>query len=203
MTTAPALVELQLGDDPAAWTDAGFTVVDARVQLGGLTVVCAGDDSMPVLGFDRPADLDGARSTVVEAGGALVANDHANGIDGFDHVVIMAPHLDRVRAGVLAAGFEIRRERSTRIGDSAVTQVFVWAGPVLLEIVAPTSGDDPGGTSEVWGLAATATDLDATAAWFGDRISPPKSAVQTGRRIATIRHRDLGIGLQLAVMTAR
>ena len=34
MTDAPVLLELHLGDDPAAWTRAGFTVVDGRVRLG-------------------------------------------------------------------------------------------------------------------------------------------------------------------------
>ncbi|MEI2650761.1 MAG: hypothetical protein V9G12_01030 [Microthrixaceae bacterium] len=82
------------------------------MQFGGLTLVCAADGSAPVLGFDRPTDLDGAPSNVVAAPTEDAAPAHPNGIDGFDHVVIMAPHLDRVRAGVRAAGFEIRRERS-------------------------------------------------------------------------------------------
>ncbi len=203
MTDAPVLLELHLGDDPAAWTRAGFTVVDGRVRLGALVLVCAADGSAPLLGFDRPTDLDGAPSNVVAAPTEDAAPAHPNGIDGFDHVVIMAPHLDRVRAAVRSAGFEIRRERPTRLGDAEITQLFVWAGPVLLEIVAPTTGDDPGGPSQVWGLAAISPDLDATATWFGDRISSPRTAVQAGRRIATVRHRDVGIGVQLAVMTGR
>ena len=206
MTTGPALVEVRIGDAPGAWTDAGFVVDGSRIQLGPLTVVCSADGTAPVLGFDGPVDLDGVPSVVVGSGAPAArpeAERHPNGIDGFDHVVVMAPHLERVRQAVLAAGLEIRRERSARLGDSDITQLFVWAGSVLLEIVAPAGGDDPGGASQVWGLAATASDLDATAQWFGDRIGRPRAAVQAGRRIATIRHRDLGIGLQLAVMSAR
>ena len=46
-----------------------------------------------------------------------------------------------------------------------------------------------------------ADDLDATAEWLGDRVGTPKDAVQPGRRIATLRHRDLGLGLPVAIMT--
>jgi hypothetical protein len=44
-------------------------------------------------------------------------------------------------------------------------------------------------------------DLDAACDLIGpDRISPPKNAVQPGRRIATIRA-DVGLGLPVALMT--
>lgn len=203
MTDTPTLVELRVGDDPESWAHAGFVVVDGRVQLGPLSVLCAADGAAAMLGFDRAVDLDGAPSIVAGATTEPGAPDHPNGIDGFDHVVIMAPHLDRIRTAVIAAGFEIRRERPSRLGDTEITQLFVWAGPVLLEIVAPTTGHDPGGPSQVWGVAATASDLEVTTSWFGERISSPRTAVQAGRRIATIRHREVGFGLQFAVMSAR
>jgi hypothetical protein len=44
-------------------------------------------------------------------------------------------------------------------------------------------------------------DLDAACDVIGsERISPPKGAVQPGRRIATIRA-DVGLGLPVALMT--
>ena len=44
-------------------------------------------------------------------------------------------------------------------------------------------------------------DLDAAYELIGsDRISPPKDAVQPGRRIATVRA-DVGLGLPVAPMT--
>lgn len=62
---------------------------------------------------------------------------------------------------------------------------------------APTS-DEP---TSIFGLALVTTDLDATAASLGAFMGTPKSAVQPGRRIAGMRHRDLGIGLPIAVMS--
>jgi hypothetical protein len=44
-------------------------------------------------------------------------------------------------------------------------------------------------------------DLDATVAWLGpDVVSTPRDAVQSGRRIASIR-REAGLGLPVALMT--
>lgn len=127
---------------------------------------------------------------------------HPNGITATDHVVVMAPDLDRVRRAVVGAGLHIRRERSTKMADTPVTQLFAVAGGVLIEVVAPAepNGD---GASTVWGLAFASADLNATVEWFGTRISQPRGAVQTGRRIASVRHADLGISLPIAVMDVR
>ena len=212
--TGPRLLELRLPDEPEAWTDAGFVVDDGRVRVGDLVVVCDPTLAGPELAFDR--DHPGGEPTLdgipwrVAAATDVDVPAHPNGIDAVDHVVVMAPVLDRVRGSLLAAGFEIRRERPTQLAGTAVTQLFAWAGPVLLEVVAtsdpttePTSAPSPAGASQIWGLAFAAPDLDATAAWFGDRCSAPRDAVQPGRRIATVRHRDLGMGLTFAVMSRR
>jgi hypothetical protein len=44
-------------------------------------------------------------------------------------------------------------------------------------------------------------DLDATAAHLGDVTSAPKDAVQKGRRISTLRTRDLDISVPVAFMS--
>ena len=208
----PVLAAVRIADDPRAWSEAGFAVEGSTVRLGPLAIECtgAGDPTPPAFVFDRPhpgglADLDGIEWVDGGPRDDASGGEHPNGIGEIDHVVVMATSLEGVRAALAAAGLEIRRERPTKLGATAITQVFAWAGDVLLEIVAPddpaTQSSDPAST--VWGLAAIAHDLDATAAWFGDRISAPRDAVQAGRRIATVRHRELGCSLQLAVMTPR
>ena len=207
----PRLTGVLLADDPASWSAAGFVVDDGCVQVGPVTVVLGSASATPQLAFDRAhptgaAHLDGVLWTVRPASTA-VAPAHPNGIDGFDHLVITAPSLERVREAVTGAGFEIRRERATRIAGTDATQLFAFAGGVLLEIAAMTApsevaavGAEP---ATVWGISLTAPDIDATAAWFGDDCGPVNQAVQPGRRIATVRHRNLGLSMSLALMTAR
>ena len=51
-----------------------------------------------------------------------------------------------------------------------------------------------------FGLAVDVADLDQTAALLGPGLGPIKGAVQAGRRIATVRHRDLGLSVAVALM---
>lgn len=212
-SVAPALLALRTAEEPAAWEAAGFSVVDGVVMVGPVGIECRGTlhDGPLSLAFDRlhpegTEHLDGIVWVVASSGPGRGPVAHSNGINGFDHLVIMAPDLTRVRSSLTGACFEIRRERPTTMAGTEVTQLFCFAGDVLLEVVAasdetgPAAGDRP---ATVWGIALTSTDLDATAAWFGKRIGSPKDAVQSGRRIATVRHREIGIGLPIAVMSAR
>jgi hypothetical protein len=56
---------------------------------------------------------------------------------------------------------------------------------VILEVVGPPQPTEDG-PARFFGLAWTVADLDATAAYLGDRLHPAKEAVQKGRRIATL-----------------
>ncbi len=73
-------------------------------------------------------------------------------------------------------------------------QIFFRAGEVIIEVVgSPDTASE--GPSTLWGITYVVADIDATAAYFGDRTAPVKDAVQPGRRITTLRHqqaRDLG-----------
>ena len=197
---------LVVGDEPSAWAAAGFTTVDGHVVVGGVRIRCADDGG----GADRwvlrapggtsvPQDVDGLATTTTTAPPPAPAS-HPNGVVGFDHLVLRSPDLDRTTEALGALGIELRRTRDVGDGDQAFQQRFFRLGEVILELVGPRSpaGDAP---CTIWGYALVSRDLDASAAHLGDRCSPPKDAVQPGRRIATVRTRELGIGVTVALMT--
>ena len=197
------LTELRIGDDPASWADAGFTVDGAAVHLGHTRISLLGKSeprgiaSMAIDGVDT--DID---SLPVHHGADLHAaeHEHANLVDAIDHVVVMTPDSDRTTTALERAGLEARRIRTFDVGGMVRRQTFFWMGDVILELVG---GDEPTGTGPpaLWGLALTSPDLDATAAALGAFCGPPKPAVQQGRRIATLKTRDLDISTAVAIMS--
>jgi hypothetical protein len=44
-------------------------------------------------------------------------------------------------------------------------------------------------------------DLEATAALLGEALGPTKDAVQEGRRIGTLRHKQVGVSVATAFMS--
>lgn len=188
-------------------------MVGDTVALGPVEVRCGVDGPASLVfaaahpgGLD---DLDGIRWRVDAAAPPPQASRNPNGVDGFDHVVVMATDLERVRDALHHAGLEIRRERAASIAGTDVVQLFAFAGDALLEVVAPASAADAAvdaadaAPSTIWGVAATASDLDETVASLGDRTSPARDAVQRGRRISSLRTDDLGLSLTVAVMSPR
>ena len=197
------LHEIRIGDEPAAWEDAGFTVTDGAVTVGRTRLVLVGHDagrgirSVAVDGVDGDT-IDGV---ALHAGRpAQAAPPHPNGVDHVDHLVVMSDDPDRTTAALEALGIQSRRVRTFPMGGVQRRQTFFWLGDVILELVGPdtATGDDP---AHAWGLALSAPDLDHTAAVLDGRCSPPKDAVQPGRRITTIATRALDISTALAVMT--
>jgi len=194
------LVALAVADEPVAWQDAGFAVDDAgRCWLGDVSVTLTpgtgkGVTGWSVEGIDRPVDglptIDLQPPEPVEA-----AALHPNGATAIDHVVVTTPDLDRTVAALEATGLEARRTRDA----GRIRQVFFRLGEPVLEVVGPPepSGDGP---ARFFGLALTVADLDATAAALGDALGEVKDAVQTGRRIATLR-RSAGCTTALAFLS--
>ena len=93
-----------------------------------------------------------------------------------------------------------RLTRHTDTYGAPFQQTFFRAGEVLVELIGPEepSGDGP---ATFFGLAFTVTDLDAAADLLGDALGNAKDAVQPGRRIATLRHKLLGISVAIALMS--
>lgn len=206
MTERPhQLHEILVGDEPAAWTAAGFHVDGDRVVIDRTAIRLLGSEgergirSMALDAIEAAgADLDGLPCH--DAAAPAPAPRHPNGVTVIDHLVVRTPDCDRTTTELEAAGLEARRVRTFEMGGSTQRQTFFWLGRVILELVGPDSpiGDGP---SEIWGLALTADDIDQTAAALGDHTTPLKDAVQPGRRITTIKTRDLDITTALAVMS--
>ncbi len=205
MTSSPTIAELVVGADPECWRAAGFTVGrDDSVVIGTVTIRIDGDPGAApainqwALRCDAPADIDGL-ATVASASGLPDAPSHPNRIVGIDHLVVLTPDLDRTIDALAAAGIELRRIREGPAGDGReVRQAFFRMAEVILEVVATGRGDDA--PARFWGVTFLSDDLDATLAFLGpDQVSEPRSAVQQGRRIATVRD-SVGLGLPAAVM---
>ena len=194
------------GDAAEAWGAAGFSVEGGGFEVGGVRVVCLGDGgghdrwSLAAEGQATVPDVDGI-ATVTREPTEPAPTDHPNGITGFDHVVVRSPDLDRTTQAFDRLGLECRRIREVPGSDGA-QQRFFLLGTAVLELVGPAvpTGDEP---ATIWGYALVAHDLDATARHLGDRLGPVRDAVQRGRRIATLRTRELGISIPVAVMSPR
>jgi hypothetical protein len=115
--------------------------------------------------------------------------------------VLLSPDLGRTVKALSAVGVEPRRERDGELAGRAIRQVFFRFGEVIIEVVgSPETASD--GPSTLWGITYTVADIDATAAFFADRTTPVKDAVQPGRRITTLRHHPLGMSVRTAMISA-
>lgn len=207
--------------DPAdAWTGAGFTVESGVCRVGGVRIQLAGREGgaapaatsgrgsgivgwslrgLPPRASDH--DLDGVPTTWTDRP-AAAPTTHPNGVVAIDHVVLLSPDLRRTVAALAAVGLEPRRERDAELGGRPMRQIFFRFGEVIVEVVGSPDVTDEG-PSTLWGITYVVADIDATAAYLGDRTAPVKDAVQPGRRITTLRHHDLGMSVRTAMMSAR
>jgi hypothetical protein len=71
---------------------------------------------------------------------------------------------------------------------------FHRLGPLVLEVVG--GGERPA----LWGLVVVVADLDACARELAPLLGDVRAAVQSGRRIATVRA-EAGVPVALALMT--
>jgi len=197
--------ELLVADPPEAWESAGFAVDPQGVcRVGSVRIRLVGaGEKRGILGWSLRAavdgELDGVPTTRSDQPQAEPAT-HPNGVTSIDHVVLLSPDLERTKVALKAIGLEPRRERDGELGGAAIRQVFYRLGDVILEVVGSpeTVREEP---SSLWGITFVADDIDAAAAFFGERTSPLKDAVQPGRRITTLRHRELGMSVRTALIS--
>ena len=208
---------LEVGGSPEAWQAAGFTVDDGVCLIGGVWLDIVEDTGrMGIRGWtlsgvelgDR-TDIEGIATRTVEAAGpvnpAAVPSGpgsemgHANGATHIDHLVLITPDLGRTTSTIEAIGPEVRRIRDIGTPETPMQQVFFRLGEVILEIVGPP--DKSSDESARWfGIAIDVDDLARPAEVLGDRLGRIKDAVQTGRRIATLRDAPGSLSLAVAFM---
>jgi hypothetical protein len=202
--------ELTVADAPAAWAALGFALEGDRCAIGDLRIRLAGAEAGKGLvawslrGVET-TDLDGLATTRSSSPPPDGAPTHPNGVVALDHVVAIAPALERTVAALKAAGLDLRRIREEPTPAGAPRQAFFRLGATILEVVqepveAVERGGGPDRPAFFWGLAFVAGDLDATVAGLGDRVGEIRAAVQPDRRIATLR-RSAGLSLPVALMT--
>lgn len=196
------------GIDAAGLDDPGPHSAGASAETGeagGGPVPRTLLDGLPT-GAAAPVDDTFSTSDPAAGGCACGGGDHdhpgphPNGVIAIDHVVILTPDTARTTGALEAVGFEVRRVRETDQYGSPMLQTFFRAGPVIVELVGPVVplGDgDPG----FFGVAHIVEDIDATAAFVAPAIGEIKDAVQDGRRVATLRHRDLDMSVATAFMS--
>jgi hypothetical protein len=212
-----SIAEFIVADPPEAWRAAGFAVeADGTCRIGtvGIRLIgrVAGRDASSqtrhgILGWalrDLPhavTDVDGVPTAAAQRSPSPPAV-HPNGVTHLDHAVLMTPDLDRTVIALAAIDLQPRRERDGALGGAAVRQIFYRCGEVVLEVIG-TPGAQGDGPATFWGLTHTVADLDASVAYLGPGAGAVKDAVQPGRRITTLRHRDLGMSVPTALISPR
>jgi hypothetical protein len=210
---APTIESIVIADPPETWAAAGFTVGDdGTCQVGTVRIRLAGPEAgKRIVSWtlrdvpESTASIDGLPTDAAPATDPPAAAVHDNGVESIDHLVILSPDVDRTIAALSSVGIEPRRTRQVDAAQYgfAARQTFFRLGEVILELIGadePMEGaaDRPAG---FFGLAYTVRDLDATAALLADHIGHVKDAVQPGRRITTLRHKDLGMSVATAFMS--
>ena len=203
----PTIDSLVVADEPAAWKAAGFTVDDdASCRVGAVRIELVGRDrGKRIIGWkvrDVDADSIDGLATSPSTRPAAAPALHANGVEIIDHLVVVTPDVDRTIAALSGVGIEPRRTRHVdpeQYGFAA-RQTFFRMGEVILELIG---GDEPTGDGPAmfFGLAYTVADIDATQRLLGTHLPNVKDAVQPGRRIATLRHKELDLSVATAFMS--
>ncbi len=202
------LASLVVGDEPSAWIAAGFTVQGRDCRVGAVRVSLMGADGRRgILGWsfrglaEPVGRLDGLAVGPAEPAPAGEPPPHPNGVIELDHLVLLTPDQDRTVSALADIGLVVRRVREVPegLGAGPATQTFFRMGRPILELVAPVEPGD--GPCRFFGLAFDVADLDALPGRFGERLGTVKQAVQPGRRIATLRTRELDISTPIAFMT--
>lgn len=210
--------ELLIADAPEAWAEAGFTVDGGTCRVGAVSLRFVGrEHGLGIVGWAlggtpreaaaRLAAAEGLPTTASDHPPAAPAapaapHQHPIGAEIVDHVVLMSPDLARTTAALEALGLDVRRVRDFEIAGSPMRQVFFRLGEVIIELVgSPTAAGE--GPATFWGITFTVADIDATAEFLGERTGRVKDAVQRGRRITTLRHRDLDLSVATALMSPK
>ncbi|MBV9950528.1 MAG: glyoxalase [Acidimicrobiia bacterium] len=197
---------LIVGDEPESWANAGFTVDDDGIcRIGTVRVELAGRAAGKGLrrwslrDTEPLDDIDGIPTATSDEPPATGAT-HPNGSLRIDHLVLMSADGERTARAITAAtGLDVRRTRETGTYGAPMLQRFFRMGEVVLELISAAEPSE--GPARFFGIAVDVEDLDGLHDLYGDRLGAVKEAVQPGRRIATLRHKDLDLSVAIAFMS--
>lgn len=142
--------------------------------------------------------VDGVATQVIAELQPVPELNHQLAVTAIDHLVITTGSLDRTCGAITEQlGLPLKRIRDAGHG---VRQGFHRAGSIILEIVERPDLA-PETLAEIWGVVFVVEDLDAAVTWLGpDAIGAPRDAVQSGRRIASVK-KEVGLGLPVALIS--
>jgi hypothetical protein len=203
--TAPLLTGLDVSGTPDAWRAAGFAVDDdGGIRIGHVRMQteCGtkGMAGWSFAGLPHEGDIDGL-ATARYDGAPIEPGEHPNGATLIDHVVVFSGDAARTTRALEAVGLDARRQRDAGTYGSPMRQTFFKTGDVIIELIGPVEPEPEPGPTGFFGIACSVKDLDACKALLGDALGNIKDAVQPGRRIATLRHRDVGLRVATAFMS--
>jgi len=194
------IAQLVVGGQPTAWSSIGLTFVDGICSVGDFSIrldvsLEPGISSWMLSGCIGDGGIDGILTTHADLTQPAKPDSTIMNIVGVDHVVVFTNDLERTSADVArVTGEPLKRIREA--GDG-VRQGFHRLGSVIVEIVEQKRIE----RTFLWGFVLTVDNLDDVARHFGpDVLSPPRDAVQTGRRIAAFRS-GVCLGTAVALMT--
>ncbi|HEX5097709.1 MAG TPA: VOC family protein [Acidimicrobiia bacterium] len=203
--TAPLLAGLDVSGTPDAWRAAGFAVDDdGGIRIGHVRMQteCGtkGIAGWSFAGLPHAGDIDGLATATCD-GPPIEPGEHPNGATLIDHVVVFSGDAGRTTRALEAMGLDARRQRDAGTYGSPMRQTFFKTGDVIIELIGPVEPEPEPGPTGFYGIACSVKDLDACKALLGDALGNIKDAVQPGRRIVTLRHRDVGLRVATAFMS--
>ena len=163
-------------------------------------------------GLSSPvSSVDGVPAKVVEESSLPEMSpgiQHNNGVTSVDHIVLRSADLNKTKKAFEDIGVPLRRERKDVY--PGITQLFYRpAGELIIEVAAPTEGSteknnmfEETQASFLWGITLNvADDLSTAKSLLQDSLSDIRKAKQAQRKIATLRHKNFGISVAIALMT--
>jgi hypothetical protein len=210
-TSDVTIDEMVLADEPGLWERLGFAVEGDLLALGTIRLRLTGSGAgKGIVGWSlrgaTTSDLDGLPTATSTSPAREPAGEQPNGVIAIDHVVAFSPQLDRTIDALRGAGLDLRRVREQPTPAGAPRQAFFRLGETILEVVQIPDSElaragGSGATARFWGLALIANDLERSVAALGEHVSEIRTAVQPGRRIATLR-RSAGLAVPVALISA-
>ena len=217
--TKHQLAVVRLGDSAAAWEASGFIVVrhpnaanNGATETGATETVQIGQTVIELSGTGNQfegwsidgvtGNVDGLVSFSPQIAPSPEAPAHPNGIVGIDHIVVITDDCQRTIAQLESVGLKVSGSRGTQSYGTPMIQTFLWAGDVIIELMGPEiSAPASAPPAKIFGLALAADNFAYTAQQLGPLLGEPRDAVQAGRLIAGLRHKNLGMGLPVVVMS--